>query len=114
MDTTTKPNARSAITRALALAAQTTGTPDPTAAATPALAGTRMPTAQARAVIDLLVDAGSPEKLAEQDSNFKVLLRGALDWDSPKFTRSTKSVARTVGMVAQGSNAQGPTYPQAV
>lgn len=79
-----------------------------------AQAGSLLPTAAARAAIDALVDAGTVDRVREDHANFKRLLQGALDWHGPKFTHSTKAVARAVGAVAQGSVAGVSSYPQAV
>jgi hypothetical protein len=74
-----------------------------------------LPTAIARRIIDGFAQATTPEEAAETCGSLKVALRDVLNWANPKFSKSTKAVARSVGELFAATNAKGePLYCQAV
>lgn len=74
-----------------------------------------LPTAIARRIIDGFAQATTPEEAAETCGSLKVALRDVLNWNNPKFSKSTKAVARSVGELFSATNAKGePLYCQAV
>ncbi len=78
-------------------------------------AAVSLPTARAVKAVDYLASAGSADVLRSRENNLKVILRDALDWDNPKFTRSTKAVAKAIGMLLLGSGQDGhSTYQTGV
>jgi hypothetical protein len=74
-----------------------------------------LPSAIARRVIDAFAQATTPEEAAEACGSLKVALRDVLNWKNPKFSKSTKAVARSVGELFTAKNAKGDSlYCQAV